>query len=251
MSSLDDSDFKTRPAVGIIPLGTGNDLARTLGWGGGFSGKNSMKGLLLQMAASKVVNLDRWKINFDGKQHGYLPIFNNYFSIGIDAKIAHKFHQERESNPQNFNNQTLNKLKYVSYGASENCKGLENKIEVLIDGKQVKLPKVEGLVILNLPSWAGGTDLWDFKQKDEVVGWKKNSIGDGLLELVGIESTFHIGMIKGGLGSAIKIGQGSEISIKLKEAEYCQIDGEPWLQEASQIEISLFNSVPMLSCLEK
>jgi diacylglycerol kinase (ATP) len=115
-----------------------------LGWGEGFNQPKTLKQLLLQLEVSQVVQLDRWTITFDGKAHGYLPIMNNYFSIGIDAKIAHKFHEKREANPENFTSQTMNKVKYGAYGALESAKGLHTRIEVKIDGKEIKLPAIQG-----------------------------------------------------------------------------------------------------------
>lgn len=57
----DSVEFATQPAIGVIPLGTGNDLARCLRWGGGYEGENIPK-LMDKIKRSNVVMLDRWSI---------------------------------------------------------------------------------------------------------------------------------------------------------------------------------------------
>jgi diacylglycerol kinase (ATP) len=48
------------PEVYVVPLGTGNDLARVLGLGEGYSGDLHVRDLLDQMKMAKVVKLDRY-----------------------------------------------------------------------------------------------------------------------------------------------------------------------------------------------
>ena len=52
------------PPVAVIPLGTGNDLARVMKWGSGFSGGNVLD-LLLALDDSEIINMDRWAIKFE------------------------------------------------------------------------------------------------------------------------------------------------------------------------------------------
>ena len=47
-----------KPSVAILPLGTGNDLARTLNWGGGYNNE-LMEEFLNKVINGKIVKLDR------------------------------------------------------------------------------------------------------------------------------------------------------------------------------------------------
>jgi len=53
---------QVKPEVFIVPLGTGNDLARVLGLGKGYSGDVHVRELLDMMKTARIVQLDRYVI---------------------------------------------------------------------------------------------------------------------------------------------------------------------------------------------
>ncbi|XP_032591130.1 diacylglycerol kinase 1 [Drosophila grimshawi] len=61
LEAMDSIELATQPAIGVIPLGTGNDLARCLRWGGGYEGENIPK-LMEKIRRASTVMLDRWSI---------------------------------------------------------------------------------------------------------------------------------------------------------------------------------------------
>jgi len=175
-------------------------------------------------------------------------IMTNYFSVGVDAKVALNFHQQREANPEQFKNRLINKLWYTKFGADalfNGCENLSMAVTIDVDGKRLILPNLEGILVVNLPSYAAGLDLW--AKGDLPVGMKQQSIDDTILEVLGVEGSGHLGQIQAGLSHALKLGQGHVVHISYEQDFPIQIDGEPALQGACSITINLHDQVRMLA----
>ncbi|KAL4641655.1 diacylglycerol kinase theta [Arapaima gigas] len=236
------------PAIGIVPLGTGNDLARVLRWGAGYSGEDPYS-ILVAVDEAEEVEMDRWTILLDAQEvvdddkgnsvlePPKIVQMNNYCGLGIDAELSLDFHHAREEEPGKFNSRFHNKGVYVRVGLQKlsHTRNLHKDLKLQVDKQEVELPTIDGLIFLNIPSWGSGADLWG---SDSDSRFEKPRIDDGMLEVVGVTGVVHMGQVQSGLRSGIRIAQGSYIRITLTKAIPVQVDGEPWIQAPGHIIIS-------------
>uniref|UniRef100_A0A8C1HAN4 Diacylglycerol kinase n=1 Tax=Cyprinus carpio carpio TaxID=630221 RepID=A0A8C1HAN4_CYPCA len=248
LDAIDKANLPMRPPVAVLPLGTGNDLARCLRWGGGYDGMDLGR-ILKDIEGSSMVPMDRWSIQVtleDSQERGDpvpYEIINNYFSIGV------------------------NKLWYFEFATSEtisaSCKKLKECLTIECCGTQLDLSNLslEGIAVLNIPSMHGGSNLWgEAKKSDraeqdlpeviidpEVLKVSPQDMSDKRVELVGLEGAIEMGQIYTGLKSAVRLAKTSQITIRTKKPLPMQIDGEPWMQPPCTVSVhhTAFQSISL------
>ncbi|KAJ9548529.1 hypothetical protein OSB04_021072 [Centaurea solstitialis] len=285
------------PPTAIVPLGTGNDLSRSFGWGGSFpfNWKAAIKKTLDKAIRAPTSRLDSWSLlismpagadlkapyslkkaeegvlDQDLKVEGPLPekvscyqgVFYNYFSIGMDARVAYGFHHLRNQKPYLAQGPISNKIIYSGYSckqgwfftpciADPGLRGLNNILRLHVkrldntEWEPVTIPSsVRSIVALNLHSYASGRNPWGNLKQDylQKKGFVEAKADDGVLEVFGFKHGWHASFVMADLISAKHIAQATAIRFELrggtwKEA-YMQMDGEPWKQPMNN-ELSTF-----------
>ncbi|KAG5453586.1 Diacylglycerol kinase theta [Clonorchis sinensis] len=247
------------PPMAILPIGTGNDLARVLRWGPGYTGGEEPLTILRDVVEAEKIRLDRWTVVIKpdeaekdaqkkqlqiqanaantNEDSSRIFVMNNYFGLGIDADLNLDFHMAREENPAKFNSRIHNKSVYLKMGLRKmvnrtKCRDLHQNICVEVDGRQLDLPPLEGIIILNILSWGAGANPWGVEKDD---AFSVPTHYDGQLEVVGVTGVVHLGQIFSGLRTGTRLAQGRHIRITIKTEIPVQVDGEPWIQPPGQI----------------
>ncbi len=195
--------------VGTIPLGTGNDLARHLGWRPRRSGgalallDHQIHGLQV----APLAGLDRWVLTGNGSSW---PIYN-YLSLGADARVAARFHTLRRDFPWMFRAPALNKALYGFAALGEPALRIADVVEGL------DLPGwTRAAVFCNIPSYAGGTQLASSIRADD--GWIDGfALGPGL----------GLGLAVTGLRRPHRLARSSVVRFAVHQPLTVQFDGEP------------------------
>ncbi|KHJ42723.1 diacylglycerol kinase accessory domain protein [Trichuris suis] len=235
-----------------LPLGTGNDLCRVLGWNvssADFAQADSVFNLL---SHSESTLLDRWLVSVSCSEkldvHRFEQVrkMNNYLSIGVDAQVTLNFHRKRNSIPRLLSGRFINKTLFFIYGSKDvfehKCRNLNSSVELRLDGRLIELPKLEAIVLLNIACWGAGVRPWQLGK-----GGPQQSMNDGILEVFGVYSSFHIAQMQVGLSEPYRIGQAKEVTVKIKNGLFpVQIDGEPWQQGPSTIRVTPFGQCSVL-----
>lgn len=207
--------------IGLIPLGTGNDLARVLGLYDPFVNKGLLF-LVRRLILASARSFDIWNVN--GRY-----AFANYFSAGIDARIAHDFNYERSSGKIKSKSVIVNKAHYVKSFFKDRAYRLKSGTLEFVDQngapRTVDLTDHRTIIIGNIPSFASGSN-----------PFYKSDMADGLLEIVCVPNIAFF-ILALALGTIPVVGhifkkyflksfKARAINLSLLQDEFLQLDGE-------------------------
>uniref|UniRef100_A0A914VPZ8 Diacylglycerol kinase n=1 Tax=Plectus sambesii TaxID=2011161 RepID=A0A914VPZ8_9BILA len=264
LSTLDQLNWAAYPPMALLPLGTGNDLSRCMGWGGAFTDEPLSELLGAILHESTVTYLDRWRLDVQPNTNNDtdfgdvsepaqsslpLTVMNNYFSIGADAHVALQFHQSRSANPQMLNSRLKNRIAYGGLGTIDlfkrSWRDLSDFMTIECDGvdltNKIKEFKFHCILVHNISYYAGGTQPWPH---DMPEAFSKPSCCDGKVEVLGFTTATLAALQMGGKGEPI--AQCSTVKVVTRKAIPMQVDGEPCMLAPSFITMHFHSKVPML-----
>lgn len=198
--------------VAVLPLGTGNDLARHLGWPAAPPRAGELDAWLAHAIAAPEVRLDRWVLAGPGLFRAWF----NYWSLGADAGAALRFHHLRRIEPWLARGGAVNRALYGICGLGAGT-GLAGAVEGPLP------PGTAALVLAGIPSYAGGRRLGPGIRAD-----------DGRLDLFALPGGLSLGLVLGGRRRARPLGRHPAFAIRLRRPLPMQLDGEPFLAPAGE-----------------
>ncbi|KAM8965266.1 diacylglycerol kinase kappa [Sarcophilus harrisii] len=178
-------------------------------------------------------------------------VMNNYFGIGLDAKISLEFNNKRDEHPKKCSSRTKNMMWYGVLGTKEllqrTYKNLEQRVQLECDGEVMALPSLQGIAVLNIPSYAGGINFWGGTKEDNNFG--APSFDDKKLEVVAVFGSIQMAVSRVINLQHHRIAQCRVVKITIcgDEGVPVQVDGEAWVQPPGIIKIQHKNRAQMLT----
>ncbi|XP_025894912.1 diacylglycerol kinase delta-like isoform X1 [Nothoprocta perdicaria] len=178
-------------------------------------------------------------------------VMNNYFGIGLDAKISLEFNNKRDEHPKKCSSRTKNMMWYGVLGTKEllqrTYKNLEQRVQLECDGVPISLPSLQGIAVLNIPSYAGGINFWGGTKEDNNFG--APSFDDKKLEVVAVFGSIQMAVSRVINLQHHRIAQCRMVKITIRgdEGVPVQVDGEAWIQPPGVIKIQHKNRAQMLT----
>lgn len=221
LSTMLASGLATKVKIGLIPLGTGNDLARVLNLYKPFVDQGLLF-LVRRLVRASSAPFDIWRVN--GRY-----ALANYFSGGIDARIAHDFNQDRASGAISSSSVVANKLHYVRRFFADRNYRLGKCVLEYVDKYGVThasdLTGHRTLIAGNIPSFASGAN-----------PFFRSNMADGFLEVVDVPSMplFLLAIAIGNLPVVgylfkkhfLKSVKVHSLKFTVPDEEFLQLDGE-------------------------
>ncbi|XP_008433541.1 diacylglycerol kinase eta isoform X2 [Poecilia reticulata] len=199
----------------------------------------------------KTESLNAVTFNEDTVQCTEKCVMNNYFGIGLDAKISLEFNNKRDEHPKKCSSRTKNMMWYGVLGTKElvqkTYKNLEQRVQLECDGVAMSLPSLQGLAVLNIPSYAGGINFWGGTKEDNNFG--APSFDDKKLEVVAVFGSMQMAMSRVINLQHHRIAQCRQVKITIlgDEGVPVQVDGEAWIQPPGIVKIVHKNRAQMLT----
>jgi len=304
-----------RLPVSIVPLGTGNDLARSLGWGPKLGQVSDVLKYLKWAVQAVPVAMDQWRLvlrphevlpenhklrtcgshpqlvsdkelakelysdmvqaldeNTGGCQDVYLGYWQNYFSVGVDAKVARYVDVSRSQTNCGrccFRNgcgkvcyayqaamhaacgtiltRTINMMKVTppAAGHTPDHPLLEQLEELNVAERRVngRRGRMRQLMFVNINSYGAGLKVLP----EPSVAGRTPAPGDGVLEVLGLRNVLTGLGVYAGLTRPTYFCSTEAACFNLEGGECLQLDGEPWRLECGcDVLIELHRKVTML-----
>jgi diacylglycerol kinase family enzyme len=229
--------------IGLIPLGTGNDLGRALGI---FRIYNE-RGLLAcvnRLLKAQCVRFDLWDLN------GRLTMAS-YVSLGMDAAVLHDFDVARKAGkiPKG---SLFNKLFYVKAFMQRSNRRISGKCTLVMKtAKGEECVELDGAiccVVGNINSYAAGARVFPTARFD-----------DRTLEVAVFDKLWKFSLLMGMtrvlprfakfMGRHIRLYHARSVEIVGGAGEFCQLDGEDitgFLKESGRLTIRPSRQVQLL-----